>query len=65
MVIAVVILVFLTLGLGFACLNLFAYWKKANKDRDEAQKAQKEWEVFGLTTKEENEALAKYNPSPT
>jgi hypothetical protein len=62
MVIAVVILVFLVLGLGFACLNLFAYWKKANKDRDEAQRLQKEWEAFGLTTKEENEALAKYKP---
>jgi len=62
MVIAVVILVFLVLGLGFACVNLFAYWKKANKERDEAQKAQKEWEAFGLTTKEENEALAKYKP---
>jgi hypothetical protein len=62
MVIAVIILVFLVLGLGFACVNLFAYWKKANKERDEAQKAQKEWEVFGLATKEENEALAEYKP---
>ena len=62
MVIAVVVLVFLVLGLGFVCLNLFAYWKKANKERDEAQKSQKEWETFGLAAKEENEALAKYRP---
>ena len=48
MVIAVVILVFVVLGLGFACLNLFAYWKKANRERDEAQRSQKEWEAFGL-----------------
>lgn len=62
MVIAIVILVFLVLGTGFACLNLFAYWKKANKERDEAQKSQKEWEEFGLAAKEENEVLAKYRP---
>ena len=62
MVIAVVILVFVVLGLGFACLNPFAYWKKANKERDEAQKSQREWESFGLAAKEENENLAKYRP---
>ena len=62
MAIAIVILVFAVLGLGFACLNLFAYWKKANKERDEAQKSQREWESFGLVAKEENEALSKYRP---
>jgi len=62
MVIAIVILVFLVLGLGFGCLNLFAYWKKADKERAEAQKSQKEWEAFGLATKEENDVLAKYRP---
>lgn len=62
MVIAVVILVFLVLGLGFACINLFAYWKKADKERAGAQKSQQEWEAFGLATKEENDVLAKYRP---
>jgi hypothetical protein len=62
MVVAVVILVFLVLGLAFACANLYGYWKKADKDRNEAQRLQKEWEAFGLSTKEENDALAKYRP---
>jgi len=62
MVIAVVILVFLVLGLAFACANLYGYWKKADKDRNEAQRLQKEWEAFGLSTKEENDFLAKYRP---
>lgn len=62
MVIAVVILVFLVLGLGFACANLYGYWKKANKDRDEARRLQREWEAFGLAAKEENDALGKYRP---
>jgi len=62
MVIAVVILVFLVLGLGFACANLYGYWKKADKDRNEAQRLQKEWEAFGLAAKEENDALGKYRP---
>ena len=62
MAIAIVILIFVALGLGFGCLNLFAYWKKANKERDEAQRLQKEWEAFGLAAKEENEALSKFRP---
>ena len=62
MTIAILILVLVVFGISFLCANLYAYWKKANKDRDEALKIQKEWEVFGLATKEENEALAKYRP---
>jgi len=62
MVIAVVILVFLVLGLAFSCANLYGYWKKADKGRDEAQRLQKEWEAFGLAAKEENDALGKYRP---
>jgi hypothetical protein len=62
MIIALFVLILLALGLGYACLNLFAYWKKGQKERDEAQKSQKEWEVFGLATKEENDLLSKYRP---
>lgn len=62
MIIALFVLILLTLGLGFACVNLFAYWKKGQKERDEAQRSQKEWEAFGLATKEENDLLSKYRP---
>jgi hypothetical protein len=62
MIIALFVLILLALGLGYACLNLFAYWKKGQKERDEAQKSQKEWEAFGLATKEENDLLSKYRP---
>jgi hypothetical protein len=62
MIIALFVLIFLALGLGYACVNLFAYWKKGQKERDEAQKSQKEWEAFGLATKEENDLLSKYRP---
>jgi len=62
MIIALFVLIFLALGLGYACVNLFAYWKKGQKERNEAQKSQKEWEAFGLATKDENDLLAKYRP---
>ena len=62
MAIAILILVLFVFGLSFLCANLYAYWKKADKDRDEALKLQKEWEVFGQATKEENDSLAKYRP---
>jgi hypothetical protein len=62
MIIALFVLILLALGLGYACVNLFAYWKKGQKERDEAQKSQKEWEAFGLATKEENDLLSKYRP---
>ena len=60
MAIAILILVLVVFGLSFLCANLYAYWKKADKDRAEAKKSKQEWEVFGLATKEENDALAKY-----
>jgi len=62
MAIAILILMLFVFGLSFLCANLYAYWKKADKDRDEALKLQKEWEVFGHATKEENDSLAKYRP---
>jgi len=61
MAIAIVILVLVVFGLTFLCANLYGYWKKANNDRDEALKIQKEWEAYGLSVKQEIEVLAPYS----
>lgn len=69
MEIAVFILIFFLIVLLFACTNFFFRWQEAAKHENElvdmAEKAvasQKDWEAFGLATKEENDALAKYRP---
>jgi hypothetical protein len=60
MAITIVILVFVVFGLSFLCANLYAYWKKANIDRNEALRIQSEWEAYGLSVKQQVEALAPY-----
>ena len=69
MVLAILVLVFMVLGLAYACAYLYGHYRRAMRNEetavqmaDQALQEKNQWETYGLAVKEENEILGQYRP---